>query len=104
MNKVMGKHTLRFGADLHRFEGYYSPASFDAPTGTYLFAPGFPTTNVFANFMLGAALPGASGLSTGTWVSTYEPYSALYVTDSFQSDSEVDNQRRRALGYASRHC
>ena len=89
VNKVMGKHTLRFGADLDRFDGYYSPASFDAPTGTYVFAPGFPTTNVFANFMLGAALPGASGLSTGTWVSTYEPYSALYVTDSFKANPKL---------------
>ena len=89
VNKVTGKHTLRFGADFDRFDGYYSPASFDAPTGTYLFVPGFPTTNVFANFMLGAALPGASGLSTGTWVSTYEPYSALYVTDSFKATPKL---------------
>jgi hypothetical protein len=89
VTKVTGKHTLRFGADLDRFDGYYSPSSFDAPTGTYLFVPGFPTTNVFANFMLGAALPGASGLSTGTWVSTYEPYAALYVTDSFRATSNL---------------
>ena len=89
VNKVIGKHTLRFGADLDRFDGYYSPSSFDAPTGTYLFVPGFPTTNVFANFMLGAALPVASGLSTGTWVSTYEPYSALYVTDSFKANPKL---------------
>jgi Carboxypeptidase regulatory-like domain len=84
VSKVMGKHTLKVGAELHRFEGYYSPVSPAAPTGTYLFVPGFPTTNVFANFMLGAVLPGASGLATGTWVSTYEPYGALYVTDIFK--------------------
>lgn len=89
VNKTVGKHNIRFGADLHRFEGYYNPASFAGPTGTYLFVPGFPTTNTFANFMMGSALPQASGLSTGLWVSTYEPYYGFYVKDSYHASAKL---------------
>jgi len=89
LNKVIGKHTLRFGGDLRRLEGYFSPAGPGGPTGQYLFLPGVPTNNQFANFMLGNAIPNSSTISTGTWVSTVEPYRGFYMTDTFNATPKL---------------
>jgi hypothetical protein len=89
LNKSIGKHTLRFGADLRRLEGYFSPAGPAGPTGTYLFLPGVPTTNQFANFMLGNAIPNSSSIATGLWVSTVEPYRGFYVMDTFNATPKL---------------
>jgi len=89
LSKVIGRHTLKFGANFQRLEGYYSPAAPYGPTGTFLFLPGIPTTNQFANFMLGAAIPNSSAISTGIWVSTVEPYSAVYLLDTFNLNPKL---------------
>jgi hypothetical protein len=84
LNHTAGKHTIRFGGNAQRLEGYYSPAAPSGPTGTFVFLNNNPTTNIFANFLLGNPIANSSAISTGIPVSTVEPYGGLYVMDTYK--------------------
>ena len=89
VNHTAGKHTIRFGGNAQRLEGYYSPAAPSGPTGTFVFLNNNPTTNLFANFLLGDPIANSSAITTGIPVSTVEPYYALYAMDTFKATSKL---------------
>ena len=84
LSKTLGRHVIEVGGTGRRIEGYYSPGTI-FPTGFFIFYPGYPTTNVFANFMLGQDVPFAGSLGVGTNTGVIENYQAYYVKDVYQA-------------------
>lgn len=88
MTKTMGKHTLRFGGTAWQIQ-----ASFVKPPtsvgGTFVFQTNVPTTNLFANFLLGADVPNSSTISTAQGFTLVEPYGATYITDTYNATKKL---------------
>ena len=82
MTKIAGKHTLRFGGTARNVQSYLSPGGQTA-TGSYVFLPTTPTSNQFANFLLGTPVPLSSTITTTHGVENVERFGGVYVTDTY---------------------
>jgi Carboxypeptidase regulatory-like domain len=89
ISHTSGRHTIRAGGNAQRLEGYFSPAAPSGPTGTFVFLNNNPTTNLFANFLLGNPIANSSAISTGIPVSTVEPYAGFYVLDTYKATAKL---------------
>jgi hypothetical protein len=89
ITRVLGSHTLRFGGSIKRNEAYFSPNTGGGPTGFFIFVPGYPTTNEFANFMLGYDIPNFSTIQTGTHTGNIQLYQGYYVDDIYHVNQRL---------------
>lgn len=89
MTKTVGRSAIRFGGAVRRVEAYFSGNTGLGPTGIFLFVPGFPTTNEFANFMLGSLLPNQFGIGTGRNTQTVNFNQGYYVYETFHANSRL---------------
>ena len=80
ITKVIGKHTVRFGGTARNIQSYMSPGG---SAGTYTFLPTTPTSNEFANFLLGTPVALTSTIATGHGVENVELYGGVYVNDTW---------------------
>ncbi len=83
ISKTMGKHALMFGGSAERAEAYLSGLTGLGPTGVFFFLPNVPTTNPFANFMLGADIPVVSNIGVGRSTSTVNTFQGYYIDDIY---------------------
>ncbi len=83
VTKTFGRNALRFGAELQRNEAYLKGGGL-GPTGIFDFVAGLPTTDVFANFMLGADIPVSSNIGTSINTSSVNYSQGYYITDTYQ--------------------
>jgi Carboxypeptidase regulatory-like domain len=98
ITKVVGRHTLKFGADVRRYqfrEGQtvFAPGFFIFAgifTGGALSPPGSGATPI-ADFVLGAItpVPGASGFQTAVTSHATQWYQGYYFNDTFQASSKL---------------
>jgi hypothetical protein len=88
ITKTLGKNALKFGGGLMRNEAYLSGGGI-GPTGLFLFISGYPTTNIFANFMLGNDLPVSSSIETSKVTASYNLSQGYYVYDTFQASPRL---------------
>jgi hypothetical protein len=87
ITKTFGRHALKAGASLMRNEAYLSGDTGLGPTGFFYFVSGDPTTNVFANFMLGEDIPVSSYIATARGSSSINLSQGYYVSDTYQANS-----------------
>jgi len=83
--RILGRHTLKFGADLRRMEDNNSP---EGNSGIFSFGGGF-TGDKYADFLLGYEQGGnnpwqASNLNIQAGVAAYNYYQGYYVNDTWQ--------------------
>lgn len=88
ITKTIGRNALKFGGNLMRNEAYLQGGSL-GPTGLFIFIPGVPTTNVFANFMLGADLPVSSNIGTARGTDSINLSQGYYVYDTYQANPRL---------------
>src|SRR5271165_3058508 len=98
ISKVMGRHSLKFGADVRRYQFREGQTVF-AP-GFFIFAgiftsgalspPGSGATPI-ADFVLGAITPdpGVSGFQTAVTSHATQWYQGYYINDTFQASSKL---------------
>lgn len=100
LTKIMGRHTVKFGAELRRQDAnYYQIAS---PAGDYYFDNTFTSANPFnpgetggsiADFLLGAASPGGgftpSAILTENITASTMHYQGYYVQDDIQVSNKL---------------
>jgi hypothetical protein len=89
ITKTAGRHAIRFGGAVRRVEAYLSGNTGLGPTGFFVFIPGFPTTNQFANFMLGADLPIASTVTTASNTASINFNQGYYVHDTIHAKARL---------------
>jgi hypothetical protein len=89
ITKTFGKNALKFGGSLTRLEAYMSGNTGLGPTGFFLFLPGVPTINEFANFMLGSDIPVASNIGTARPIDAINFRQGYYVYDTYQANSHL---------------
>ena len=100
MTKLLGRHTLHFGAELRRQDSnYYQVAS---PSGDYFFDTTFTQSNPFApdgtgnsiaDFLLGAASPGGgftpSAILTAKITASSMRYQGYYIQDDIRVTNKL---------------
>src|SRR5271165_5713617 len=98
ISRVMGRHSLKFGADVRRYQFREGQTVF-AP-GFFIFAgiftsgalspPGSGATPI-ADFVLGAITPdpGVSGFQTAATAHATQWYQGYYLNDTFQASSKL---------------
>jgi len=89
VSKTLGRNAIRFGGAARRVEAYLSGLTGLGPTGFFVFIPGVPTANEFANFMLGADIPIASNISTGRNTDSINFNQGYYLYDTFHANSRL---------------
>lgn len=92
--KTVGRHTLKFGADLRRLDlNYYQDNN---PGGTFSFSNLFTSRNAlnpgatgdsFASFLLG--LPASGNVQTSLFSAAGMRYQGYYVNDTFQATNKL---------------
>jgi Carboxypeptidase regulatory-like domain len=88
VTKTIGKHTLRFGGTAWQIQAAFvkPPTSVG---GSFVFETDSPTTNLFANFLLGADVANTSTVSTSQGIAIVEPYGATYFTDTYNATTKL---------------
>jgi hypothetical protein len=89
VTKTLGRNAIRFGGAARRVEAYLSGLTGLGPTGFFVFIPGVPTTNEFANFMMGVDIPIASNIGTGRNTDSVNFNQGYYVYDTFHANSRL---------------
>ena len=88
LTRTFGRHALKIGAEVIRKEAYLAGGG-QGPAGAFAFQVGKPTTDVFANFMLGAFIPVSSNIVTSRGTSSVNYQQAYYINDSYQMNSRL---------------
>lgn len=90
ITKTIGKNALVFGGELMRNEAYLSGGGL-GPAGIFMFLPGLPTTDIFANFMMGDFLSNGplSNIATARNTSSINYTQGYYVNDTYQLSSRI---------------
>jgi hypothetical protein len=87
--RIIGRHSLKFGADLRRMEDNNAP---EGTSGQFAFGGNF-TGDKYADFLLGYEAggnnPGASSLNIQAGVAAYNYYQAYYVNDTWQTSRRL---------------
>lgn len=88
VTKTFGRHALRMGGDVIRKEAYLAGGG-QGPAGSFTFTVNNPTTDIFANFMLGAIVPVTSNIVTSRGTSSINYTQGYYVNDAYQVNSRL---------------
>jgi hypothetical protein len=90
ITKIVGRNALKIGGEAVRNESYLAGGAL-GPTGLFTFLGGVPTTDIFANFMLGVdiPIPGLAGIGTSRNVSTVNFPQGYYVSDTYQPNPKL---------------
>lgn len=90
ITKTIGKNALVFGGELMRNDAHLAGGGL-GPAGIFMFLPGYPTTDVFANFMLGDFVPNAplSNINTSRNTSSVNFAQGYYINDTYQLNSRL---------------
>jgi hypothetical protein len=88
ITKTLGRNALKAGGELTRNDAFLKGGGL-GPTGIFDFLNGVPTTDIFANFMLGSALPVASNITTSRNTSSINFSQGYYVYDTYQMNSHL---------------
>jgi len=88
ITKTLGRHALKFGAEMTRKEAYLAGGG-QGPVGAFTFTVNNPTTDIFANFMLGADVPVTSNIVTSRNTSSVNYMQGYYVNDIYQANSRL---------------
>jgi hypothetical protein len=88
ITKTFGRHALKVGGEVLRKEAYLAGGG-QGPAGAFTFQVNKPTTDIFANFMLGAAVPITSNIVTSRGTSSVNYTQGYYVNDTYQLNSKL---------------
>ncbi len=90
LTKTIGRNALVFGGQLMRNDAFLSGGGL-GPAGIFMFLPGLPTTDIFANFMMGNFLSNGplSDITTARNTSSINIAQGYYVNDTYQMNSRV---------------
>ena len=83
LTKTLGRHAIKFGGDFQPNQAYLAGGS-GGPNGNFTFIQGSPTTDIFANFMLGQDVQTSSSITTSRNTSSYNLTQGYYVNDTYQ--------------------
>jgi hypothetical protein len=83
LTKTLGRHALKFGGDFQPNQAYLAGGS-GGPDGNFTFIQNSPTTDIFANFMLGQDVQTSSSITTSRNTSSYNLTQGYYVNDTYQ--------------------
>jgi hypothetical protein len=91
VTKTFGRNALKAGLELMRNDAFLGGAGGLGPAGIFLFVNGFPTTDIFANFMLGNFVPASplSNIATSRNTSSINLAQGYYANDTYQMNSRV---------------
>lgn len=89
ISKVLGRNVFKLGGSAYRNEAYLLAPPSLGPTGFFLFLPGVPTTNEFANFMLGVDIPMASSIVTSRTTDSVNLSQGYYISDNYRANSRL---------------
>ena len=90
LTKTIGRHALTIGGDIQPNQAYLAGGS-GGPVGNFAFqlGGGEPTTDIFANFMLGAFVPASSSITTSRNTSSYNLTQGYYVNDTYHVNPKL---------------
>lgn len=89
ITKTFGRNALMAGGELMRNDAFLAGGGL-GPTGIFLFVYGFPTTDIFANFMRGQFVPsGLTDINTSRNTSSINLAQGYYVTDTYQMNPRL---------------
>jgi hypothetical protein len=88
ITKTWGRHAIKIGTELIRKEAYLAGGG-QGPAGAFTFQVNKPTTDIFANFMLGADIPVTSNIVTSRGTSSINYTQGYYINDTYQMNSRV---------------
>ena len=83
LTRTLGRHALKVGGEVLRKEAYLAGGG-QGPAGAFTFQVNRPTNDIFANFMLGAAVPITSNIVTSRGTSSVNYTQGYYVNDTYQ--------------------
>lgn len=88
LTRILGRHTLKFGADLRRYD--FRRGLTVSASGLFVFA-GIFTGSPIADFVLGdiTPVPGASGFQTAVDSHAHQYYQGYYVNDILQLSQKL---------------
>jgi hypothetical protein len=81
--KTLGRHAIKFGGDFQPNQAYLAGGS-GGPNGNFTFIQNSPTTDIFANFMLGQDVQTSSSITTSRNTSSYNLTQGYYINDTYQ--------------------
>ena len=88
VSKSVGRHSIRFGGEFRKMTASFLKPPGN-PSGLFLFTNNSPTNNIFANYLMGAAVPNGGSIVTGNRFRITEPYGGLYVNDTFSPTAKL---------------
>ena len=88
ITKTFGRHAIKFGGDVQPNQAYLAGGS-GGPVGNFSFIQNSPTTDVFANFILGQDVQASSSITTSRNTSPYNLTQGYYVNDTFQANRRL---------------
>lgn len=89
ITRTFGRNALKAGGELMRNDAFLAGGGL-GPDGIFLFLPGVPTTDVFANFMLGNIVPGGlTNINTSRNTSSINFAQGYYAYDTYQASQRL---------------
>jgi hypothetical protein len=88
LTKTAGRHAIKFGGDFQPNQAYLAGGG-GGPDGSFTFINNNPTSDIFANFMLGQDVQTSSSIGTSRNTSSYNLTQGYFINDTYQANSRL---------------